>query len=72
MIEIIIFILGAIFGGIIIWYSLKNKNEIQINAILNEANVKLSSLKTQKELEKKYFEDRIKTLSKTKDEIKKD
>ncbi len=61
MIEILIFIAGLILGGFVIWFSLKNKNEIQINAIENEANIKITSLQTQNEF-----------LLSTKDELKKE
>ncbi len=61
MIEILIFISGLVLGAVVIWFSLKNKNEIQINAIENEANIKIASLQTQNDF-----------LLSTKDELKKE
>ena len=72
IIEILIFLVGLLIGGVSIWLSLKNKNEIQINAIENEANIKLTSLQNQNELVKQHLEDKIQTLSSTKDELKKE
>ncbi len=72
MIEILIFIVGCLLGGVAIWFVLKNKNEIQINAIENEANIKITSLQNQNELVKQHLEDKIQTLAHTKDELKKE
>ncbi len=72
MIEILIFAIGLILGAVIIWFALKSKNEIQINAIENEANIKLTSLQNQNELIKQHLEDKIQTLTSTKDELKKE
>jgi hypothetical protein len=44
MIEVLMFLFGAGFGVIIAWYILKSKFDIQINAVLNESNIKLLSL----------------------------
>ena len=71
MIEIFISsILALIVGIIISWIILRNKHEIIINAISNESNIKISSLQTQFELEKKHLEEKIKSITSTKDELK--
>ncbi len=51
MIEILIFLIGAIVGSAIAWYILKTKFDIQTNAILNESNIKITSLQTQLDLQ---------------------
>ncbi len=71
MIEIFISsILALIVGIVISWIILRNKHEIIINAISNESNIKISSLQTQFELEKKHLEEKIKSITSTKDELK--
>jgi DNA recombination protein RmuC len=50
MIEVLMFLFGAGFGVIIAWYILKTKFDIQINAVLNESNIKLLSLQNQLDL----------------------
>jgi len=72
MIEILIFSIGVIIGSVAIWLVTKNKNEIQINAIENEANIKITSLQNQNELVKQHLEDKIETLTTTKDDLKKE
>jgi len=60
MIEIIIYIsISFIIGSTLIWYILKNKYEIQINALENEANIKITSLQNLNENIKKTYEDKI-------------
>jgi hypothetical protein len=49
VINILLFLLGLIIGVITIWLILKNKYEMQINALQNEANIKLTSLQNQNE-----------------------
>jgi len=70
MIEILIFISGIVLGTVVIWFILKNKSEIEINSIRNEANIKLTSLQNKIDYEKKHYEDKIQTLTSTKDELK--
>ncbi|VAY86849.1 DNA recombination protein RmuC [hydrothermal vent metagenome] len=72
MIEILIFIFGFIAGIIIAWLLLKNKNELQINSIINESNIKITSLQNQNELVKSHLEDKIQTLTATKEDLKKE
>ena len=72
MIEILIFSIGVIIGSVAIWLVTKNKNEIQINAIENEANIKITSLQNQNELVRQHLEDKIETLTTTKDDLKKE
>jgi DNA recombination protein RmuC len=52
MIEVLIFIAGAIVGALLIWYLLDTKYNIQINSILNESNIKILSLKNQLDVQK--------------------
>ncbi len=72
LIDILIFIIGLTCGSVIIWLIVKNKNEIQIDALLNESNIKITSLQAQNELVKQHLEDKIQTLTSTKDELKKE
>ena len=70
MIEIFIFVIGIIIGSIVAWYILKNKFDIHTTSILNESNIKLSSLQTQLNLQKDHYEDKLNTLESSKDQMK--
>lgn len=51
MIEILIFVIGIIVGSSIVWYILKTKFDIQTTSILNESNIKITSLQMQLDLQ---------------------
>ncbi|MEA3498663.1 MAG: DNA recombination protein RmuC [Campylobacterota bacterium] len=70
MTEVVYFVAGSIFSGVSIWYILKQKNDIQIEAIANEANIKLTSLQNIIAQNKEHYEDKIKTIQNTKEQMK--
>ena len=70
MIGILIFLAGLIIGSIAIWFVLKSKTDIQINAILTESNIKLTSLQNQNNLQKEHYTDKLNTLESSKDQMK--
>ena len=70
MIEILIFLAGLTIGSIAIWFVLKSKTDIQINAILTESNIKLTSLQNQNNLQKEHYTDKLNTLESSKDQMK--
>lgn len=70
MYEVLYFVAGCFFSGTTIWYILKQKNDIQIEAIATEANIKLSSLQTQIKQNNKHYEDKIETIIQTKEQMK--
>jgi len=70
MVEILYFIGGLVVGIGVIRSSLKQKYEIQIDAIENEANIKITSLQTQNNLNIEHYEDKIKTIEDAKEQMK--
>jgi len=68
--EVLFFVSGFIGGGAVIWIILKKRYEIEINSILNESNIKITSLNQRLESEKKHLEDKIDTLTTSKDQMK--
>ena len=67
MIEVIIGIGIFILGLVASWFILKNKFEIQFNALENEANIKLNSLKEQNDSLVLQYELKINSLNDKKD-----
>ncbi len=72
MYEVLYFIGGSVLSGVAAWYILKQKNEIQVESIRNEANIKLTSLQNQLNQTKEFYEDKINTAQDRKEEMKKE
>ncbi|MEA3290434.1 MAG: DNA recombination protein RmuC [Campylobacterota bacterium] len=60
---------GAVVFTAAAWYIVKQKYDIQFEALQNEANIKLSSLQNQLDLTKDHYEDKIQTLEETKEHL---
>lgn len=60
---------GAVVFTAAAWYIVKQKYDIQFEALQNEANIKLSSLQNQLDLTKGHYEDKIQTLEETKEHL---
>ncbi|MEA3353637.1 MAG: DNA recombination protein RmuC [Campylobacterota bacterium] len=61
---------GAVVSAAAAWYIVKQKYDIQFEALQNEANIKLSSLQNQLDLIKDHYEDKIETLEETKEHLR--
>ncbi len=70
MLEILYFASGAIVGGVSIWYITKQRADMIINSISNEANIKITSLQTLLNQNTKHYEEKVSAIQNSKEQLK--
>jgi DNA recombination protein RmuC len=68
--DILIFLSGLFFGGLVLWVILKQRHNIELSSLVNESNLKIRNISDKLQSEKNHFEEKIKLLDESKHQLK--
>ena len=68
--EILFLSIGIFAGVLITWFLLGQKYKLQIDSLINESNLKIKNINDKLQSEKNHFEDKLKILDDSKQQLK--
>lgn len=68
--EILIFVGGFSFGALLLWLILKQKHALELKALTNESNLKITNMHEKLQSEKNHFEEKLQILDDSKQQLK--
>ena len=68
--DILVFVGGLLVGAVILWLILKQKYTLELKALTNESNLKITNMHEKLQSEKNHFEEKLQLLDDSKQQLK--